>query len=1046
MQALLSTFSHENLFNAIQILLDTGISHYQDNLPTLSGQFKVAANQPQIMARLSLQKQGSHWAFAEGYCSCYQKRCQHLAALALEYSAKDQLARAKPAQKRKTATLIRLLRSEMARHHDPFPTMAKHRILYLLSPGPKGLQLTFHKGYLQRDGQYQIKSLLDLKVIKKGPNPKYMSQSDISLLALFDPYIDLNTMTVALDKFTMTDADYEVLFSTHRCIWQDEAAQPLTVDYMLQQDFIDRDYMVNINDRICIDVAANNAVFSNTRLPISSETFDDIWQPKLTISHQHLDFDWLDEPLMAFDVAKFSLLCGAKAVEFEQAYVSFYEDDEWLSTLAAYQLELNAMPLLTTVYEARVWQAFPLGSRLMSSDLTEQLIQLRMLSLKGWCIEFEAQRRFKQAQADSWFATVTSLSKTDNRFSLLLGVEVDGQQVNLLPLIVRAIRQRKLIELNQELTSDLPSDESTGAPAPINLVLELDSGEELNIPGERIANIVAVLDELYQANPLNSQDQLELSRHQLGKLNEINQVIEAGDEDGTVDKLHWRGDTWLKNLANQLDEEVSPEHTEYIAPIGLQATLRDYQKQGAMWLSFLRKQQFNAILADDMGLGKTLQTLAVILAEKEQGNLTVPVLIVAPTSLLTNWHLEAQKFAPSLDTRIWRGRSRHDEQHMLTDSDIVITSYGLLAQDFDKLRHHKFDTLVLDEAQTIKNSRSRITKLVNGLQTQHKLCLTGTPMENHLGELWSLFNFLMPGFLGTASQFKRKFKLPIEQDHAVLVQEMLRKRIKPFMLRRTKLQVATELPQKTVMNVTLTLSQTQAQLYESVRAVMEKRIQAVVQESGFKHNRLAVSNALLRLRQICCDPQLLGLSHQVDPTDELQGKSAKMTWLRDKIPSMIEEGRKILIFSSFTTMLDKIAAELDDIKVDYLQLTGKTRNRDSLIERFQQGDVPIFLISLKAGGAGLNLTTADVVIHSDPWWNPAAEEQASDRAYRIGQTKPVFVYKLICKDTVEERIQALQQTKMHLASGIYQDENLPSTQMGSDEWLTLLAPMSDNER
>lgn len=220
----------------------------------------------------------------------------------------------------------------------------------------------------------------------------------------------------------------------------------------------------------------------------------------------------------------------------------------------------------------------------------------------------------------------------------------------------------------------------------------------------------------------------------------------------------------------------------------------------------------------------------------------------------------------------------------------------------------------------------------------------------------------------------------------------------------------------------------------------------MVQESGFKHNRLAVSNALLRLRQICCDPQLLGLSHQVDPTDELQGKSAKMTWLRDKIPSMIEEGRKILIFSSFTTMLDKIAAELDDIKVDYLQLTGKTRNRDSLIERFQQGDVPIFLISLKAGGAGLNLTTADVVIHSDPWWNPAAEEQASDRAYRIGQTKPVFVYKLICKDTVEERIQALQQTKMHLASGIYQDENLPSTQMGSDEWLTLLAPMSDNER
>ncbi|WP_394205832.1 DEAD/DEAH box helicase [Shewanella waksmanii] len=1034
MQALLSTFSHESLFSAIQLLLGDGINHYQDELPILSGQFRVAPKQPMIMARLTLQKAGNVWQYADGHCSCYQKRCEHLAALALEHAAQDQIASNKQSPKRKTATLIRLLRSEMTRHHDPFPTMAKHRILYLLAPSDSGLKLTFYKGYLQRDGDYEIKSLLDLRVIKKGPNPKYMSQSDLCLLALFDGHIDLDTMTVDLSKMALTDAEYEVLFSTQRCIWQDEKAKPLTTDYMLHQDFIDPQHLVKVNDRIFIDSAANQAVFLNSRLPFAAEVFDDIWQPKLTISHQHLDFDWLDEPLMAFDVGKFSLLCGAKELDFEQALISFYEDDDWLSTFASYQLELNAMPLLTHVHEAPVWQAYPLGSRLLSNDLSEQLIQLRVLSLNGWQINFEAQRRFKQATADSWFAAVKSQSKKDHRFSLVLGVEVDGQQVNLLPLIVRAIRQRKI--------SSLATETDNSANAATNFMLELDSGEELNIPGDRVARIVSVLDELYQANPLNNKNQLELAHHQLGKLNEIATIIES-TQDGVVDQLDWQGDIWLKQLAENLAEEVGTQPQDsFVSPEGLKATLRDYQKQGAAWLSFLRQQQFNAILADDMGLGKTLQTLAVILADKQAKRLENPVLIVAPTSLLTNWSIEANKFAPSLVTNVWRGRTRHDEAHMLTDSDIVITSYGLLAQDYDQLRQCQFDTLVLDEAQTIKNSRSRITKLVNGMKTKHKLCLTGTPMENHLGELWSLFNFLMPGFLGTASQFKRKFKLPIEQDNAQLVQEMLRARIKPFMLRRTKLQVATELPQKTVMNVTLTLNQTQAELYESVRAVMEKRIQAVVKESGFKHNRLAVSNALLRLRQICCDPKLLGVESDVDPMQA--ERSAKMTWLRDKLPSMIEEGRKILIFSSFTTMLDQIAAELEDLEIDYLQLTGKTRNRDSLIERFQQGDVPIFLISLKAGGAGLNLTRADVVIHSDPWWNPAAEEQASDRAYRIGQTKPVFVYKLICKDTVEERIQALQQTKMHLASGIYQDENLPSMQLGSDEWLTLLAPMGES--
>lgn len=455
----------------------------------------------------------------------------------------------------------------------------------------------------------------------------------------------------------------------------------------------------------------------------------------------------------------------------------------------------------------------------------------------------------------------------------------------------------------------------------------------------------------------------------------------------------------------------------------LLAELRDYQLHGLSWLQFLREYGLNGILADDMGLGKTLQTLAHIQLEKqrlqklkkeptENRAKNPPALVVCPTSLIHNWSNEAQRFTPDLKVHIHHGSSR--DSQAIENSDLVLTSYGVIQRDFEHLLKVPFHLLVLDEAQAVKNPMSKSAKAVRCLQAEHKLCLTGTPMENHLGELWSLFDFLMPGFLGVRDQFTRFYRTPIEKQGNVEKSQKLQKRVAPFMLRRNKDLVAKELPAKTEIIRATELQGKQRDLYETIRASMEARVQQEIEKKGLARSQIVILDALLKMRQACCDPSLVKLE-QASSVKE----SAKLSLLMELLEPMVEEGRKILVFSQFTSMLSLIEDKLKAADIPWVKLTGQTRDRKTPIDNFQKGDVPVFLISLKAGGTGLNLTAADTVIHYDPWWNPAVEEQASDRAHRIGQDKPVFVYKLMTEGTVEEKIQQLKEKKKAIANALY---------------------------
>jgi SNF2 family DNA or RNA helicase len=383
---------------------------------------------------------------------------------------------------------------------------------------------------------------------------------------------------------------------------------------------------------------------------------------------------------------------------------------------------------------------------------------------------------------------------------------------------------------------------------------------------------------------------------------------------------------------------------------------------------------------------------------------------------------------------VLQGAKRKKNFPNIPYADLVLTSFALLQRDIETLQQTPFHIVALDEAQNIKNPSAKVSRAACELDATHRLCLSGTPIENHLGELWSLMRFLLPGFLGTHEAFRTRFQTPIEKEEDEERRDDLKNRIAPLILRRTKDQVASELPPKTILIHPIDLTTEQKDLYETVRATMDKRVRDAIAAQGMEQSRIVFLDALLKLRQICCDPRLLSL-------EEAQGlKSAKLDYLGELLTTLREEGRRVLLFSQFTTMLKLIGEKLDQLGIGYIKLTGASKDRGGLVKKFQDGNVPLFLISLKAGGTGLNLTAADTVIHYDPWWNPAAEAQATDRAYRIGQTKPVFVHKLICSNSVEERIQKLQADKSKLADDLLAGTN-KITAPDEDTLKQLLAPI-----
>ncbi len=448
-------------------------------------------------------------------------------------------------------------------------------------------------------------------------------------------------------------------------------------------------------------------------------------------------------------------------------------------------------------------------------------------------------------------------------------------------------------------------------------------------------------------------------------------------------------------------------------PEGFQGELRTYQREGLGWLRFLQEFHFGGCLADDMGLGKTVQLLALLQDRIRHRKEKLPSLIVVPKSLMFNWTQEIERFTPELKSVEYAGLERHALRESLAKQDIVLTTYGTLRRDISELKDIPFDYAVLDEAQTIKNASSQVAKACRLLRAKHRLALSGTPIENHLGDLWSIFEFLNPGMLGQSSAFKLSVRDAKDQE----ARQVLSRGLKPFVLRRTKSQVASELPDRMEETIFCQMEDRQQQLYNELRDHYREALLGIIEKEGMGKSKMHVLEALLRLRQAACHPALLDKDSEDEPF-------AKLAYLCPQLEELIEEGHKSLVFSQFTSMLSIVKKHLDARGITYAYLDGKTRGRKAVVERFQNDpDCPVFLISLKAGGLGLNLTAAEYVFLLDPWWNPAVEAQAIDRAHRVGQTRHVFAYRLICQGTVEEKILELQQKKRDLADAILEADN-----------------------
>ncbi len=639
---------------------------------------------------------------------------------------------------------------------------------------------------------------------------------------------------------------------------------------------------------------------------------------------------------------------------------------------------------------------------------------LPLLAQDGWRIDKQDSYRYDLAEIEDWYAAVEE-NAGNPWFDLELGIVVNQERISLLPVLVEWIRKAPADFNAAALAQHADADQ---------LLADLPNGTRVALPWGRIKPILATLGELYFTDRAASS--MRLSTLDAARLAELAGGIE----------LRWLGGDRLRALGEKLNTFGGVR--QVAAPHGLQAVLRDYQHDGLAWMQFLREYDLAGILADDMGLGKTIQTLAHILLEKEAGRLSAPALVVAPTSLMGNWQDEAARFAPDLRVLTLQGRERLAQFDNIDQYDLVLTTYALLPRDEDKLRRHAWHLVILDEAHYIKNARSKAAQTAGLLRARHRLCLTGTPLENHLGELWSQFHFLLPGLLGDEKLFNAEFRGPIEKRGDDTRRALLVRRIKPFLLRRTKDKVASELPPKTEMVRMVELAGAQRDLYETVRLAMDKKVRDEIAKKGVARSQIVILEALLKLRQVCCDPRLV----KSVAAKKIAAPSAKLNELLEMLDALLEEGRRILVFSQFTSMLALIEAELTARGISYALLTGDTADRAGAVRAFQQGQVPLFLISLKAGGVGLNLTAADVVIHYDPWWNPAAENQATDRAWRIGQDKPVFVYKLIARGTLEEKIQALQQKKAELAQSMLGDGAAHSLTITAEDLQLIFAPLA----
>ncbi|AMO98117.1 helicase conserved C-terminal domain protein [Collimonas arenae] len=680
--------------------------------------------------------------------------------------------------------------------------------------------------------------------------------------------------------------------------------------------------------------------------------------------------------------------------------------------------------------------------------------QLPALQAKGWAIVVRPGFAHESVPVDAWHlivnpqtgellgkevatrmrgreqaVTALGLPAGEGSWLLTLGIEIDGEMLDLVPLLAHLL-QRDARWLDAKKLALIDDHDL--------ILLRAPGGKRIEAQAAPLKAIVGSMLELL-SDPQRPEGPLQLSAWDAYRLEAMRQSLldtqaaRAGAHGG----WQLQGDTGLRALAQRLKGAGTPQPV--LAPAGLGVTLRPYQLHGVAWLQYLREHHLAGILADDMGLGKTAQALAHLLIEQQAGRLDLPALVVLPTSLIFNWQAEAKRMAPSLRVLALQGPERHRDFARMAEYDLILTTYPLLWRDRSALEAQAFHMLILDEAQTVKNAGARSAGAVRRLRARHRLCITGTPLENHLGELWTQFDFLMPGFLGDMRTFSRLWRKPIEIGGQTLRAQLLAQRVRPFILRRRKDEVASELPPRTEAVKLVQLRGHQRDLYESVRVAADEQVRGVLKRKGFSGGQITILDALLKLRQVCCDPFLLKNMQHADGMER-----AKLELLRDMLPALVAEGRRILVFSQFTEMLDLIALELAVLQLPWLALTGKTppSQRGALVAQFQAKAVPLLLISLKAGGVGLNLTAADTVIHIDPWWNPAVQEQATARAHRIGQDQTVFVYKIVVEGSIEERIIELQARKAALAEGVLGSDAALATKFSAEDLQLLLAPLA----
>ena len=1001
----------------------------------------------------------------DGICSCPMGGdCKHVAAVLLQFCAEQNHHKENSSAKQQNSIDDWMRASQSLYQPSPYDRWSDDsglHLLYILSPVQDGVVFTLQRARVLKKGGYGKPSKVSLFEFGGYNTPAWSTYEDDRICRLLNSQSNTSRQYLRDDWGALA---LQRMITTGRCYWHSKdtpplvwgETKPLDLQWQQQQDKYRlqmslpgiKDWQPVITQPLLyIDTEAHQVGLIDTELP--AELFSHLQQmptipyeqaPELSrflrrtfpqlalplpVELNELTIEQPPLPVLRLLMQRQGNMqtpVAAMSVQYAEYRLApdmhigsdtalIERNDQLIRIQRQIPLELQWMQQFWDLgLESAAGYGIDVENALVGlffADRQDRLVQawvdfveqtVPQLEAEGWQVEIDGD--FDLGVIDvALDIEVNDADDSHGWFDLALDIDIQGQRLPLLPLITESLSRD--IDFNQE-----------------KVLLATDAGW-LRVPTAQLQPIWATLQELFSQQP-TATEQLRLPNSRATLLN-------------AYDNIRWGDAQRIQQLSKQLNDfhgiaEAKP-------PQGLQAQLRPYQVEGLSWLNFLRSYQLGGILADDMGLGKTLQALAFLLTEHRQQRLQQPALVVAPTSLVWNWRNEAEKFTPQLKTLVLHGADRHKQFSQFNQYKLLITTYPLLHRDWQHYKDHPFSVVILDEAQYIKNTKAKVSSLVRQFNAELRLCLTGTPMENHLGELWSLMDFVLPGLLGQEQMFRRCFRQPIEKIGDNDAQQELNRRIAPFILRRSKDAVVKELPQKTEIQQVVVLEQDQRRLYESIRVSMEKKVRDLIKQKGLQRSHIEFLDALLKLRQVCCDPRLVKLD-----TAKKVKHSAKLEWLKQTLPELIAEGRRVLIFSQFTTMLGLIEQALQELKLGYTKLTGQTRKREQAIDCFQSGAVPIFLISLKAGGTGLNLTAADTVIHYDPWWNPAVEQQATDRAHRIGQDKPVFVYKLVAEGTVEEKIQIMQQQKRALAEALYAGNTQALWRGSADELLSLLQP------